>query len=107
MHYQKHFQSITKSSTDPTKQQEKAALLAALRKPILTRHQLDEIMARLKRPITKPPNPPRCISLWRGCKETMAVMADGMAMLPILGVTSIFGGFDDLLYHLFTLQWYA
>lgn len=104
MHNQKHFQSITESSSDPTKQQEKAALLAALRKPILTQHQLDEIMARLKRPITKPPDPPKHISLLRSCKEAMAVVADGMAVWPILGVTSIFNGSVDNLYRLFTLQ---
>ena len=109
MHSQKHLQSITQPSpvqqeADTTTQHDKAALLEALRKPILTQHQRDKIMTRLKRANAKPPDPPKHVSLWRSYKETMAVVADGMAVWPILGVTSVFNGSDDLLYRLFTLQ---
>jgi hypothetical protein len=84
--------------------QDKAALLSALRKPILTQQQLDEILARSSIPASKHPATPRHISLLRGCKEMIGLIADGTAVWPYLGISGIFSGIQELLHLTITLQ---
>lgn len=80
-------------------QHDKAALLAALRKPALSKPQVEEIMSQATIPAAKPPTPPQHVSPWRIGKEAMGLLADGLAVWPMLTMT-YFSGFDDLLHHM-------
>lgn len=80
-------------------QHDKAALLAALRKQALTQPQMEEVMCQATIPVAKPLAPPQHVSPWRIGKEAMGLLADGLAVWPILTMT-YFSGFDDLLHHM-------
>lgn len=85
-----------------TSDHDKAALLSALRKPALSQTQLDEIVARSTNLVAKPPTLPQHLSPWRIGKEAIGLLADGMAVWPILGISNCFISFDDLLLRMWT-----
>jgi len=67
---------------------DKIALLRALKKPAITRQQLDQIISRAPK-MTSPPTlrPPLRTRFLGYYKETTAFLADTIAVLPILGIT--------------------
>lgn len=70
----------------------------------LSRQQLDDLRVKSSIPAAKPPVPSRCLSLWRTCKEAMALVADGTAVWPILGMTGVFNGVEGWLHHFWMVQ---
>lgn len=67
---------------------DKNALLKALRKPVITQKQLDQIISRAPKmtslPTSRLPLRTRFLGYY---KETTAFLADTIAVLPILGIT--------------------
>lgn len=70
-----------------TTELDKNALLRALKKPAITRQQLDQIIFRGPK-MTSPPTsrPPLRTRFMGYYKETTAFLADTIAVLPILGI---------------------
>ena len=77
-----------------TTEHDKSALLKALRKPVITQQQLDQIISKTsKEPSPPTPKSTRRTKFWEYYKETTAFLADTIAVLPILGIT---GNLDSI-----------
>lgn len=83
-----------------TNRKNKARLLAALKKPILNQNKIDEINAQAIRKNLSPttPLPRRLVSFLFLYREATGVLADGMTVWPMLGVTTCLGAMGDWLF---------